>query len=68
MNLHSNQVDIKSSNIKLNLQLYLMMMSITYIKRRMKLPFNPNGQWLRTVAKYSETCTWLPEWFVPLQR
>jgi hypothetical protein len=28
MNLHSNQVDIKSFNIKLNLQLLLMMMSI----------------------------------------
>jgi hypothetical protein len=42
-------------------------MEITYIKRRMKLPFNLDGQWLRTVAKYSETCTWLPKWFVPLQ-
>jgi hypothetical protein len=28
MNLHSNQVDIKSFNIKLNLQLLLMMMNI----------------------------------------
>jgi hypothetical protein len=26
----------------------------------MKLLFNPDGQWLQTVAKYSETCTWLP--------
>jgi hypothetical protein len=26
------------------------------------------AKYRETVAKYSETCTWLPEWFVPLQR
>jgi hypothetical protein len=33
---------------------------ITYIKGRMKLPLNPDGQSLRTVVKYSEDVVKLP--------
>ncbi len=34
----------------------------------MKPPVKPDGQWPGTVAKYSETCTWLPKRrkFLPL--
>jgi hypothetical protein len=30
---------------------FLLLMNITYIKGRMKLPLKPDGQWPRTVAK-----------------